>query len=131
MNTEVKGFKASGGFASVQYQVLQLAAGVQYHFRGKASSIGIAPSINILKYGAPEPYEDAVKNKFLPGLLVSGNLPMGRQKKRVGLDFIYDLNLLPPVKMEPVHSAYFSSFDAGRVNMIHGSVGLAVTIRTK
>lgn len=134
MNTEVKGYKGGGGyggFAGIKYQVLQLAAGIQRHFNQKPSSIGIAASLNLLQYGGGAPYDDVSENKFLPGLLISGRLPMGPQKKLIGLDLVYDLNILPSVEMEPVSSNYFLSYETGKVNMIHGSIGLALAFHAK
>lgn len=148
---EVSGFKNdgtnSGLFGSlgthvhVRYKVLQVAVGMEYNLRKSRIKLGYAPGVFLLRY-SHVPGMDKVKKEtaVVPGLALTGRLPLGKEKRRIGMELVADINLAPPATIQ---EQYKTSIDGNfnstevqvlsptKVSMVHGMAGLALTYRHK
>ena len=129
---EVWGFKENtnpdpygfiiGDFPDVRFSLLQFSAGYQFHYTGTRAKLGLGPTIFILKQSS---YGHKVAS-YAPGLTATARLPLGKEKRLVGMELIMDANLGLPMKMK--HS-FTSSFSPGKVNLCSINLGLGISFR--
>lgn len=135
VNTEeVEGFKridntgalagSVGQMAGIKYTIWQLTAGVMYS-KNKKTKLALGPSAFIINYNLNSGDN---QTKLIPGASFTGRFPLGKEKKPLGIDFMIDINLAPPVKMD-VKSPGIDAFQPGAANMIHGTLGFAISLR--
>ncbi|MBD0297117.1 MAG: hypothetical protein ICV84_18280 [Flavisolibacter sp.] len=68
--------------------------------------------------------------------------PIGKEKRLVGIDLVFEGNLAPPARMKEIRertnsnpqftsvlTQYTSILKESKVNMIHGMIGLALSFR--
>ncbi|HEX6334212.1 MAG TPA: hypothetical protein VFZ78_08285 [Flavisolibacter sp.] len=138
--SEVSGYKIEGnpsGFwlldgtygnnPSVKTKLYQLSVGYLFSEKRRAKW-GVAPSLFVMDYTLTNYDESDRHTAFTAGITGTARIPLGRERRLVGVDLITALNLVPPVKMKSgkADSRYFSP---GSVNMIFGSLGLALSFR--
>lgn len=137
----VSGFKTQGytdflGFFSgpygsrvdVPYSIFQLGGGVMYSFRNTRTKLAVGPSFFLFQYGGLEYTGIEKHHSFIPGLSGVLRVPFGREKKLVGVDMVFELNLAPPARIEG-DEAPLQAIKLEKVNMIHGAAGLALSFR--
>lgn len=135
-DAEVRGFKSSGfsntifgggsyGTAvSIRYSLWQLAAGYMYSSKSKMK-LGLGPSFFLLNY---KPNEEKKQNLLVPGASFTARVPLGKEKKLLGIEIVAEANLAPPAKMK-MEKQNDQGFEPGNVNMVFGSIGLAYCFR--
>lgn len=129
---EVWGFKKNtnpdpygyiiGDFPDVRFSLLQFSAGYQFHYTSTRAKLGLGPTIFILRQSS---YGRKVAS-YAPGLTATARLPLGREKRLVGMELIMDANLGLPMKMK---QTFTSSFTPGKVNICSVNLGLAISFR--
>jgi hypothetical protein len=129
---EVWGFKANpnpdpygfiiGDFPDVRFSLLQFSAGYQFHYANTRAKLGLGPTIFILKQSS---YGHKLAS-YAPGLTATARLPLGKEKRLVGMELIMDANLGLPMKMK---QTFTSSFSPGKVNLCSLNLGLAISFR--
>jgi hypothetical protein len=138
---EVRGFKGDGTYSSfwlfggtggdyvdIDYEVLQFSAGYQYSFAKTRTKVSVGPAAYILRYAISSTYSEKLnQSAVVPGISTSLRVPLGKEKKLVGFDLMIQADLAPPAKMK--NTGESTSFQAGKVNMAHGSIGLALSFR--
>jgi hypothetical protein len=138
---QVRGFKGDGTYSSfffiggtggeyvdINYGVLQFSVGYQYSFPKTRTKFSVGPAAYILKYAINNTFSDQLnQSSVVPGVSTSLRVPLGKEKKLVGFDLMIEADLAPPAKMK--NTSESSSFQAGKVNMAHGSIGLALSFR--
>jgi hypothetical protein len=137
----VKGFDAEGysnGFfglfagtygnhVSVSYTTYQLTAGYMYSFSNSRTKFGFGPSVYLLNYGISENFAPKEKHSsIVPGIAFNSRIPFGKERKLIGIDFVFNGNMAPPVKMK---SNPKNGFQPKNANMFSANAGLALTFR--
>lgn len=113
---------------SVEYAVYELTAGYLYNTRSH-SRVGFGPSVFLVPYTVNNArYEEKKYSAFIPGVSFTARVPLGREKRMVGLDLVFDAQLAPPVKMK-VEEEEADGFHMRRANMMRASAGLALSLR--
>ncbi|MFL5741849.1 MAG: hypothetical protein ACJ75B_16625 [Flavisolibacter sp.] len=121
-------FGGNGGEWMVfKYKILQFGAGYEYSFPRSHIKLGVSPSIYLLHYSiTPNLDQYDYKTSIVPGISGMVRLPLGKEKHLVGVDLIGEAGIAPPAKMS---AGKESSFQPGSANMIHATVGLALSFR--
>lgn len=152
---EVRGYKNTGGvsydffgifggsagtYISIQHQVTEVAIGLEHRMTNSRLSLGYAPAAFLLRYRNVHSSDGGKKTAFVPGVALTGRLPLGKEKRRIGMELVADLNLAPPATIKEQYDSYLTDngtsqskivLPATKVNMVHGMVGLALTFRKK
>ena len=77
---------------------------------------------------------------MVPGAAFTGRVPLGKAKKRIGIELVADIHLAPPVTLKAQElSTVDIDFNAKiitvipptKVSMVHGNAGVAITLRHK
>ena len=138
---EVSGFKNQGSssflgiiggsygpFPQVQYKVWQVTGGFLFQ-TSSCAKLGIGPSVFVIPYSLSNATGFAYKHtSVMAGASLSARLPVGRERRQFGMDFMVDVNLAPPVSMK-IDGESADGFHMKRANLIHASAGLAFTFR--
>lgn len=134
----VEGFKSQGwsdGFfglfagtygvkVSMDYSIYQLTAGYMYSSRSR-TKIGFGPSLYALNYKLSTNYSSKESNTALiPGASFTTRIPLGKEKKLVGLEFVIEGNMAPPIKMKTNNT---DGFQPKNANMFSINTGFALT----
>jgi hypothetical protein len=121
-----------GDWATIHYKVLQFTGGYLYSFPKTRAQLGFGPSVFILNYNVTQTGRSGGEThaSFVPGATFTARLPLGKEKRLFGIDLIVEGSLAPPAKMK-VDDKSITAFDPGKVNMIHGTAGLAFCLRQK
>lgn len=124
---KVKGYNISqaGGetHPEVNYYLYQFAPGIMYS-PGKVM-IGMAPALLLLNYKFRE---EGKKTSSAMGLNMTLQVPLGKRNKTLGLDFVIDANYASNFSMRRETDSK-SFFQPGKIRMISGSAGLALSFR--
>jgi hypothetical protein len=134
----VSGFRSTSGdslfpwtlsFPIVDYRVWQLSGGYQFDQKNSWLKFAIAPSLFFYNYGLKFRESDR-KTSLVPGINLSGRLPLGKGKRTFGVELFADGNIALKAKMkdlqETIHSAPLKE---SKVNMMHATAGLLFTFR--
>lgn len=150
-SAEVSGFKDEGsnnGLFSlwgtsifIRYNIILLAAGMEYTMPKSRIKLGYAPGAFLLRYGNNRPTNKGNKTiSVVPGLALTARLPMGKETSSVGVELVADINLAPLATIKEQYKTFFDSsynniekevLSPTKVNMVHGMAGLALTFRKK
>jgi hypothetical protein len=137
----IAGFKSKGysnGFfglfagsygerVSVKYNLYQLTAGCMFSFSSSRTQIGFGPSLYVFNYSVSDDYAHGqTHSSIVPGAAINTRIPMGKQRKLVGLDFVTNVNVAPQVKMQSDNAKGFQPKNA---NMVSVNIGLALSLR--
>ena len=126
-----------GTFVSIDYKVTQVAVGLEHQMKGSRIKLGYAPAAFLLRYHNIYSSNTGKKTAFVPGVALTGRMPLGKDKRTIGVELIADLNLAPPATIKEQIYTADNGIDtkrvlpATKVNMVHGMVGLALTLRKK
>ena len=126
-----------GTFVSIDYKVTQVAVGLEHQMKGSRIKLGYAPAAFLMRYHNRHSIHTAKKTAFVPGVALTGRLPLGKEKRTVGVELISGINLGPPATIrEQIYTAdngigTKTVLPATKVNMVHGKAGLALTLRKK
>jgi hypothetical protein len=112
----------------LHYSIYQASAGYQFDGVKSRAKLGAGPSLFLVNYSLNEA---AHKSLLVPGALLTGRFPFGKERKLVGIELVMDIRLAPPVKLKSEAHADANSFSPGRVNMCSGSAGIALNFRKK
>jgi hypothetical protein len=125
-----------GIHVNVEYKLFQVGAGYQYSYPNTHAKIAIAPSLFFFKYKNASADKVQQHTAFAPGLAFTSRLPLGKEKRLIGVDLLVELNLAPPVKMQALSTEYTYSdktvtatLERSNVNLVHGMLGLALSLR--
>ena len=122
---------------NVAYKVMQLTTGLEHTLRHSKVTIGYGPAVYILQYTnanyASEQYQSVV-----PGINLSGAVPLFRKGSKFGVALITEMNLALPASLKPLHhhytkdgtSAQVAFVREGKANMTQGNIGLALMFRS-
>src|SRR4051812_10143667 len=88
---EARGFTESAGI-SIPYKIFQITAAYQINFSGSRFKLAAGPSAFHFSYGPSSPSATA-GSEWKPGLSFTGRVPMGNEKKMVGMELFLLLNL--------------------------------------
>jgi hypothetical protein len=122
---EARGFTGNAGI-SIPYKIYQLTAAYQFNFSGSRLKLAAGPSAFHFTYGPSSP-SATEGGTWKPGLSFTGRVPMGKEKKTVGLELFLLLNLASRVNTEEM-STIGNKLTPGSLNMIHGVIGLSFAI---
>lgn len=137
--TNVEGYKRTGyqdmGLiggsvgrrVSITANLYQASAGYMYSGNSRVKW-GIAPSLFLLNYSIQNDSLMSKGNAVTGGITLTGRIPLGREKRLVGVDLFTELNLAPPVKPHASGSDA-KAFQPGAANLVYGSIGLALSFR--
>jgi hypothetical protein len=116
---------SDGPMPRVKYSIYQFMGGFMYASPKGGGKLGFGPSLNLFNYtvGTGEK-----QTAFVPGATVTGRLPLGRERRAVGVELIADLNMAPSVNIKDNNTAE-GGFHPGKVSMFSLGFGLALTIR--
>jgi hypothetical protein len=144
---EIAGYQNIGDYGNtipIDFKVFQFTAGYQYSFTNTRSKVGFGPSLFVFNYIDDYKHLDhQTYNSFIPGVSLMGRVPLGKEKRLIGVDLIMEVNLAPPARMKEIQKtnysfssignsvAYTSTLKESHVNMVHGMVGWALSIRSK
>lgn len=126
-----------GTYISIDYKVTQVALGLEHQMKGNRLKLGYAPAAFLLSYHNIHSASTAKNTAFVPGITLTGRLPLGKEKRTIGTELFADLNLAPPATIKEQVYVADNGVDtktvlpATKVNMVHGMVGVALTIRKK
>jgi hypothetical protein len=116
-----------GNHVSVSYNIYQLTAGYMYSFSKSRTKLGFGPSIYLLTYGISRNFAPEEKhNSIVPGAAFNTRIPFGKERRLVGIDFVFNGNIAPSVKMK---SNYKEGFQPKNANMFSANAGLALSFR--
>jgi hypothetical protein len=136
---KITGVKNSAVFSdllTVNYSVTQLTAGYQYSSALTKSKFGIGPSAYIFNY-KESVHKNERHSSLVPGVSLFTRTPV-IDEGSLSIDLVLQMNLAPPATMKEIN--YSASSNAAnpvillkesRVNMVHGVIGLALSIRNK
>jgi hypothetical protein len=149
---EVSGYKKEGSFSGfiggtlgthifIRYKVMQVTAGMEHTMPKSRLKLGYAPSAFLLRYSnVPGGLESKKTTSVVPGLALTGRLPLGKEKRRVGVELVADVNVAPSATIKEQYktmtddngsSKEVQVLSATKVSMVHGMAGLALTFRKK
>ncbi len=126
----VRGYSESASFSAgyeshprFDYKLYQFGAGMLY-CPGRIMA-GVAPTLFLLDYRfRGENY----KRSLTPAINLSLQVPMNKAGKKFGIDLLLNANYGTPMKTSR-NSNGIELFQAGTIDMINGSLGLAFTLR--
>jgi hypothetical protein len=116
---------SDGPMPRVKYSIYQFMGGFMYASSKGGRKLGFGPSLNLFNYKVGEGEKQTA---FVPGATVTGRLPLGRERRAVGVELIADLNMAPPVTIKDNNTAE-GGFHPGKVSMFSLGFGLALTVR--
>lgn len=150
---EVEGFKKSGYgsffglFAgdvgttvSIKYKIRMAAAGMEYAMPNSKLKLGCAAGLFIMQYHNMYSTDAGKKALVLPGLALTARQPLGKEKRRVGVELVVDVNVAASATIKDQYHSLADNngfykevnvFTATKVSMVHGMAGLALTYRKK
>lgn len=137
---EVEGFKnegysdfwgifggSTGESVTIHYCTYQLTAGCMYSFKNTVVKLGLGPSLFLLNYKMRSNFQDLERhNAIVPGATFTAKVPLGRERKLVGMELVFEGNIAPPAAMQ---SNSASGFQPKRVNLASANIGLAISFR--
>lgn len=115
----------------ITYKVLQFTAACQFSHPGHGAKLGIGPSLYLFQYKAGyEGVNQKTYSSAVPGVASMVRLPLGREKKLIGIEFVLEANLAPPAHMEKivVETPNYFTLPKSNVNMISGVIGFALRL---
>lgn len=116
-----------GRHVSVKYTTYQFSAGYMFSFARSRTQLGIGPSVYLFNYNIAYEYMYTGSNlAIVPGATFTSRFPLGKENKRFGLEFVFEGNMAPAVKMKSNHA---DRFQPGNANMLSCNAGLAFTLR--
>lgn len=116
-----------GNYVSVDYNIYQFSAGYMYSFPRSRTQLGFAPTLYLFNYGIWQDYAPKNShNSIVPGIAVNTRIPMGKQKKMIGTDFVFNMNMAPSVKMK---SEETKGFQPKTASMVSANIGFALCLR--
>jgi len=116
-----------GNHVYVNYTTYQLTAGYLYSFSKSRTKIGFGPSVYLLQYDITENFSPKEKySSFVPGASFTARIPFGKQRKLIGVDFVLNSNMAPPVKMT---SNRTEGFQPKKASLFSANAGLALSFR--
>ncbi len=126
-----------GTHVNINYKVYQLGAGFEHTLPNTKIKLGYGPALYMLSYVYN--FKDSRNNALVPGANFSGRVPLGKEKRKIGLELVADVNLAPPAKMKALHYTYNDGtadktellIPENKVSMVQGMAGLALTFRKK
>lgn len=122
-------FPWTQSFPIVDYRIWQLSGGYQFDQRNSWLKFAIAPSLFFYNYGLKFKEQDR-KTSLVPGINLSGRLPLGKGKRTFGLELFADGNIAPKAKMKELQETSHSApLKESKVNMMHATAGLLFTFR--
>jgi len=111
----------------VKYNIYQFTAGCMYSFSHSRTQIGLGPSFYAFNYSISDNYMSGGKhNSIIPGASINTRIPLGKQRKLVGLEFVTNINIAPAVKMKSDHTEGFQPKNA---SMCSANIGVALSFR--
>lgn len=117
-----------GKYVQVKYNVCQLTVGYLYSFQNARAKLGFGPSLFLLNYSLSENYSSKETHTgVIPGATCSARLPLGREKKLIGVELIFEGNVAPPVNMKGDMKE--TGFKPGKASMFSVNAGLALAFR--
>jgi hypothetical protein len=117
---------SSGPRPIVNYSIYQASAGYQYDAIKTRAKLGLGPSLFLMNY---QMNEENARSVLLPGIILTGRFPLGRERKLVGLELVLDTRLAPPANMKSDVKESPDTFVPGKVNMCAASAGIALCFR--
>ena len=149
-NGEVSGFRNEGYsdflglFGSsvgmhvrINYNVYQLGAGFEHTLPNTKIKLGYGPALYLFNYKHSNDVEGGSNNSLVPGASFTGRVPLGKEKRRIGVELVADVNLAPPAKMKTLHYSFndgtaektVALIPQSNVSMVQGMAGIALTFR--
>lgn len=116
-----------GKRVSITSNLYQVSVGYMYSGNSRVKW-GIAPSLFLLNYNIMNDSLSSQGTAVTGGITFTGRLPLGRERRLVGVDLYTELNLAPPVKPHASRSDA-KDFNPGAANLVYGSIGLALSFR--
>ncbi len=128
-NGEVSGYDGSN-LNNIKYHIYQFGAGYQFFSSNSRSTVGMGPSIFILKSGKNNHTQgnDDLTEKHTavkPGVSITGRTPLGKGKRLVGIELFAELNIAP--KATYIDPQSYNGKTSYNMNMIGGILGLALS----
>ena len=123
---------------NINYKVYQLGAGFEHTLPNTKIKLGYGPSLYLFSYIYNFNKSDR-NTSLVPGANFSGRVPLGKEKRRIGVELVADVNLAPSAKMKALHYTYNDGtadktellIQESKVIMVQGMAGLALTFRKK
>jgi hypothetical protein len=116
-----------GNHVSVSYTIYQLTAGYMYALSNSRTKLGFGPSLYLLDYGISENFASKEKHSsIVPGFAFNTRIPLGKERKLIGLEMVFNGNMAPPVKIKSEHK---EGFQPDNANMFSFNAGLALCFR--
>lgn len=151
--SEVTGFKRQGYDSflglfggsygqkvAIRYNITQLAVGIEHTIKNSRFKLGYAAAAYRLRYHNRYGVDAGKKTALVPGGVITGRVPLGKERRRVGIELMADINVAPRVtlkaqqlKTQDVDGNFtvIHVMAPAKVNMVHGMAGLALTFRKK
>lgn len=131
---EVSGYDGNN-INNIEYQVFQFTAGYQISLSNSGWKIGGGPSLFVLQSGKNN--HNWLENKLTdkhsaikPGLSFMGRVPLGNEKRLLGLELFGELNIAPRATFEDLNS-YNGRSESYNMSMVEALLGLSLSIRKK
>ncbi len=113
-----------GPLPKVRYTVFQIGGGYLYQTSSRMK-LGVVPSLFIVPYSAND---SAKHTSFAPGASFTARIPLGKERRQLGFDLLFDANIAPPINMK-VNEKTTEGFHMNKANMMQISTGIALTFR--
>jgi len=116
-----------GNHVSVSHSTYQFTAGCMYSFSNSRTKLGFGPSLYLFKYGISENYASMeMHSSIVPGASFNTRIPLGKERKLVGFEFVLNGNVAPPAKMKSDHKG---GFQPNSASMFSANIGFALSFR--
>jgi hypothetical protein len=93
-----------GNSVKIAYSLWQLSAGYQYRLPGTRAKLGFGPDLFVFRYCEQE--EEQNHAAILPGVSGQLRLPLGRERRRLGLELFLEAQVGPPARTRAYSKTY-------------------------
>ncbi len=117
---------SNGPMPTVRYTLYQLTGGFMYAAAKTRAKLGFGSTLYLLQYAIND---ESKKMRVVPGSMMTGRFPLGKEKKLFGVELVLDLRLALPVALKQDVKPEAADFHPGKVSMIGGTAGIAFCFR--
>ena len=129
-----------GQMVTIDYKITQLAFGLEHTVKNSRLKLGYAAAVYQLRYHNRHGLNTGKKTALVPGAAFTSRLPLGKEKRKVGVELVADINLAPRAKLAAQQISFVDNdfntkiitvMPTTKVNMVHGTAGVALTFRKR
>jgi hypothetical protein len=115
-----------GDRPTVFYELYQLSAGYLWNSKTGRPKLGVSAASFLFRYHINDQQQHA---SLVPGVLLTGRFPLGKQRKTFGIDLVMDGRWAVPVHMKDELKNESNAFHPGTVGFTSLCLGLAFSVK--